>query len=157
MLQSVQNFKNFVIYLYFVSQPDVRPTSGSSMVPEISHNIGNHGGFTKLSFRLKFLHCAIEMSLIFLLNFLSSSIMREHCRKVSITCLTLNMLKHVIDGLTIDSILLTRDWKLPQYTLDYPCLDMVKSHFLPLTRKWNDTLSSYSTRQIVNINYIASY
>ena len=64
ILQSVQNFKNFIIYLYFVSQPDIRPTSGRSMVPEIPHNKGNYGGFSKLSFQLRFLHCAIEMTLI---------------------------------------------------------------------------------------------
>ena len=34
IFQSVQNFKNFKIYLYFVSQPD-GPTSGKRMVPEI--------------------------------------------------------------------------------------------------------------------------
>ena len=38
ILQFVQNFKKFKIYLYFVSQPDIRYTSGKRVAPEITHN-----------------------------------------------------------------------------------------------------------------------
>ena len=55
IFRSTANFKNFEIYLYFVcqpaSQPAIRPGSARCMAPDLSHNKGNHVGFTKMLFR----------------------------------------------------------------------------------------------------------
>ena len=55
IFQPTANFENFEICLYFVSQlacqPAVRPGCARCRAPEISHNKGNGGGFTKMLFR----------------------------------------------------------------------------------------------------------
>ena len=52
IFQPTANFKNFEICLYFVSlpasQPAVRPSCARCGAPEISHDKGNGGGFTKM-------------------------------------------------------------------------------------------------------------
>ena len=55
------NFENFEIHLYFVCQPAVRPRCARCRAPEISHNKGNGGGFTKMLFRRRFTHCAMAI------------------------------------------------------------------------------------------------
>ena len=47
IFQPIANFKIFEIYLYFVCQPAVRPGCARCRAPEISHDKGNGGGFTK--------------------------------------------------------------------------------------------------------------
>ena len=49
------------------SLPAVRPGCARCMAPDFSHNKGNHVGFTKLLFRLRFVHCAMVIS--FIINF----------------------------------------------------------------------------------------
>ena len=48
------NFENFKICLYFVTQPAgqpaIRPGCARYRAPEISHDKGNSGGFTKMVF-----------------------------------------------------------------------------------------------------------
>ena len=65
IFQPTANFENFEIHLYFVSQlaclpvpasqpaslPAVRPGCAWCRAPEISHDKGNGGGFTKMLFR----------------------------------------------------------------------------------------------------------
>ena len=55
ILQPTANFENFEIRLYFVSQPAslpaIRPGCARCRAPEISHDKGNGGGFTKMLFR----------------------------------------------------------------------------------------------------------
>ena len=67
--QSVANSKFFEIHLNFVSQPAslpaclpaVRPGCARSRAPEISHNRGDDGGFTKMLFQRRFIHCAMAI------------------------------------------------------------------------------------------------
>ena len=68
IFHSKTNFKKIEIYLYFVclpaGLPAVRPGCARCMAPDFSHNKGNHVGFTKLLFRLRFVHCAMVISFI---------------------------------------------------------------------------------------------
>ena len=65
IFQPTANFEIFEIYLYFVSQPAclpaVRPGCARCRAPEISHDKGNVGGFTKMLFRRRFTHCAMAI------------------------------------------------------------------------------------------------
>ena len=74
IFQPTTNFEIFEIYLYFVclpaSLPAVRPGCARCRAPEISHDKGNGGGFTKMLFRRRFTHCA--MTILFILLSLSS-------------------------------------------------------------------------------------
>ena len=67
IFQPTANFENFKICLYFVSlsasQPAIRP---KCRAPEISHNKGNDGGFTKMLFRKRFTHCTMAIPFILL-------------------------------------------------------------------------------------------
>ena len=75
LFRSVATSIVFGIYLYFVCQPAcqpaVRPGSTRSTAPEISHNTGSGGGFTKMLFRKRLIHCAMVSPLI--LRFLPCS------------------------------------------------------------------------------------
>ena len=66
--RSVANFQIFEISLDFdyqpAMQPAIRPTTAKCTAPEISHNKGNCGGFTKLLLRLRFVHCAMMIPFI---------------------------------------------------------------------------------------------
>ena len=68
--QPTANFENFKIHLYFVSrpacQPAVRPGCARCRAPEISHDKGNGGGFTKMLFRRRFTHCTMAIPFILL-------------------------------------------------------------------------------------------
>ena len=73
-VRSVENFKVFEPTSIWsdcqpasqtASLPAVRPTSTRSMATDFSHNKGNHVQFTKLLFRLRFIHCA--MAFLFIL------------------------------------------------------------------------------------------
>ena len=66
IFQPTANFENFEIRLYFVSQPAVRPGFARCRAPEISHDKGNGGGFTKMLFRRRFTHCAMAIPFILL-------------------------------------------------------------------------------------------
>ena len=74
IFQPTANFKNFEIRLYFVSlpasqpacRPAVRPGCARCGAPEISHDKGNGGGFTKMLFRRQFTHCAMAIPFILL-------------------------------------------------------------------------------------------
>ena len=78
IFQHTANFENFEIRLYFVSlpasqpaglpasQPAVRPGCARCRAPEISHDKGNGGGFTKMLFRRRFTHCAMAIPFILL-------------------------------------------------------------------------------------------
>ena len=46
-------------------QPAIRQASTRSMPPDFSHNKGNRVRFTKLLFRLRFMHCAMAFLLFF--------------------------------------------------------------------------------------------
>ena len=54
IFQPADNFENFKIRLYFVSQPAsqpaLRPGCTRCRAPEILHDKGNGGGFTKMLF-----------------------------------------------------------------------------------------------------------
>ena len=47
-------------------QPAVRPGCARCRTPEISHDKGNGGGFTKMLFRRRFTHCAMAIPFILL-------------------------------------------------------------------------------------------
>ena len=74
VFQPTANFEIFEIYLYLVclpasqpaSKPAVRPGCARCRVPEISHDKGNGGGFTKMLFRRRFIHCAMAIPFILL-------------------------------------------------------------------------------------------
>ena len=78
IFQPTANFEIFEIHLYFVSQPAclpaslpacqpaVRPGCARCRAPEISHDKGNGGGFTKMLFRRRFTHCAMAIPFILL-------------------------------------------------------------------------------------------
>ena len=66
IIQPTANFENFKIYLYFVCQPAIRPGCARCRSPEISHDKGNGGRFTRMLFRRQFTHCAMAISLILL-------------------------------------------------------------------------------------------
>ena len=74
IFQPTANFEIFKIYLYFVclpaclpaSLPAVRPGCARCRAPEISHDKGNGGGFTKMLFRRRFTHCAMTIPFILL-------------------------------------------------------------------------------------------
>ena len=48
------------------SLPAVRPGCARCRAPEISHNKGNGGGFTKILFRRRFTHCTMAIPFIFI-------------------------------------------------------------------------------------------
>ena len=68
IFQPTANFENFEIHLYFVCQPAcqpaVRPGCARCRAPEISHNKGNGGGFTKMLFQRRFTHCTMAIPFI---------------------------------------------------------------------------------------------
>ena len=64
MLRPTANFEIFEIHLYFVSLPAVRPGCTRCRAPEISHNKGNGGGFTKMLIRRRFTYCAMAIPFI---------------------------------------------------------------------------------------------
>ena len=66
IFQPTANFENFKIRLYFVCLPAVRPGCARCRAPEISHDKGNGGGFTKMLFRRRFTHCAMAITFILL-------------------------------------------------------------------------------------------
>ena len=66
IFQPTANFEIFEIYLYFVCLPAVRPGCTRCRAPEISHDKGNGGGFTKMLFRRRFTHCAMTIPFILL-------------------------------------------------------------------------------------------
>ena len=74
IFQPTSNFEIFEIYLYIVclpaclpaSLPAVRPGCARCRAPEISHDKGNGGGFTKMLFRRQFTHCAMTIPFILL-------------------------------------------------------------------------------------------
>ena len=70
IFQPTVNFEIFEIYLYFVclpaSLPAVRPGCARCRAPEISHDKGNGGGFTKMLFRRRFTHCTMAIPFILL-------------------------------------------------------------------------------------------
>ena len=70
IFQPTANFENFEIHLYFISQPACqpakRPGCARCRAPEISHDKGNGGGFTKMLFRRRFIHCAMAIPFILL-------------------------------------------------------------------------------------------
>ena len=66
MFQPTANFENFEIYLYFICLPAVRPSCARFKAPEISHDKGNGGGFTKMLFQRRFTHCTMAIPFIIL-------------------------------------------------------------------------------------------
>ena len=70
IFQPTANFEIFEIHLYFVCQPAclpaVRPGCARCRAPEISHDKGNGGGFTKMLLRRRFTHCAMAIPFILL-------------------------------------------------------------------------------------------
>ena len=62
IFQPTANFENFKIHLYFVSQPAVRPSCARCRAPEISHDKGNDGGFTKMLFQRRFTRFTLSIS-----------------------------------------------------------------------------------------------
>ena len=69
IFQPTANLENFEIRLYFVacqpaSQPAVRPGCARCRAPEILHDKGNGGGFTKMLFRRRFTHCTMAIPFI---------------------------------------------------------------------------------------------
>ena len=66
IFQPTANFEIFEIYLYFVCLPAVRPVCARCRAPEISHDKGNGGKFTKMLFRRRFTHCVMTIPFILL-------------------------------------------------------------------------------------------
>ena len=109
IFQPTANFEIFEIYLYFVClpasqpacQPAVRPGCARCRAPEISHDKGNGGGFTKMLFRRRFTHCTMAIpfillssSFFFLVLLYSFSKVRISPSKVSIACYGFCLLRH---------------------------------------------------------------
>ena len=77
-------------------QPAVRPGCARCRAPEISHNKGNGGGFTKILFRRRFTHCAMAIPFI-VHSFPCSSLFLSKVRispKVTIACNGFCLLRH---------------------------------------------------------------
>ena len=143
------NFENFKIHLYFVCQPDgrtdgqpaVRPSCARCRAPEISHNKGNGGRFTKMLFRRRFIHCAMAIPFIllpFLVLLYSFSKVRISL-KVTIACNGFCLLRHTKAWLARDTCITCtllhrelRDYSLGQiafvfferYLLSHSCFVM---------------------------------
>ena len=86
--------------------PAVRPGCARCRAPEISHNKGNGGGFTKMLFRRRFTHCAMAIPFI-LHSFPCSSIFLSKVRmspKVTIACNGFCLLRHTKIWLARDII-----------------------------------------------------
>ena len=71
IFQPTVNFEIFEIYLISSAslpacQPAVRPGCARCRAPEISHDKGNDGRFTKMLFRRRFTHCAMAIPFILL-------------------------------------------------------------------------------------------
>ena len=79
IFQPTVNFENFEIRLYFVSLPAVRPGCARCRAPEISHDKGNGGGFTKMLFRRRFTHCTMTIPFILLSPSLFFFILLARC------------------------------------------------------------------------------
>ena len=110
LFRPTANFENFEIYLYFVcrtdGQPAVRPGCARCRAPEISHNKGNGGGFTKILFRRRFTHCAMAIPFI-LHSFPCSSLFLSKVRispKVTIACNGFCLFRHTKTWLARDII-----------------------------------------------------
>ena len=92
--------------MYFVCQPAVRPGCARCRAPEISHNKGNGGEFTKTLFRRRFTHCAMAIPFI-LHSFPCSSLFLSKVRispKVTIACNGFCLLRHTKTWLARDII-----------------------------------------------------
>ena len=71
IFQPTANFEIFKIYLYFVCLPAclpacqtaIRPGCARCRAPEMSHDKGNGGRFTKMLFRRRFTYCAMTILL----------------------------------------------------------------------------------------------
>ena len=74
IFQPTANFEIFNICLDFVCQPAclpaslpaIRPGCARCRAPEISHDKGNGGRFTKMLFRRRFTHCTMAIPFILL-------------------------------------------------------------------------------------------
>ena len=64
IFQPTAYFENFKIYLYFICPPAIRPGCARFRAPEISHDKGNGGGFTKMLFRRQFTHYPMAIPFI---------------------------------------------------------------------------------------------
>ena len=87
-------------------QPAVRPGCARCRAPEISHNKGNGGAFTKMLFRRRFTHCAMAIPFI-LHSFPCSSLFPSKVRispKVTIACNGFCLLRHTKTWLARDII-----------------------------------------------------
>ena len=87
-------------------QPAVRPGCARCRAPEISHNKGNGGAFTKILFRRRFTHCAMAIPFI-LHSFPCSSLFLSKVRispKVTIACNGFCLLRHTKTWLARDII-----------------------------------------------------
>ena len=87
-------------------QPAVRPGCAGCRAPEISHNKGNGGGFTKMLFQRRFTHCAMAISFIllpFLVLLYSFSKVRIS-PKVTIACNGFCLLRHTKAWLAHDIV-----------------------------------------------------
>ena len=87
-------------------QPAVRPGCARCRAPEISHNKGNCGAFTKILFRRLFTHCAMAIPFI-LHSFPCSSLFLSKVRispKVTIACNGFCLLRHTKTWLARDII-----------------------------------------------------
>ena len=65
IFQPTGNFEIFEIYRLPACLP-ARPGCARCRAPEISHDKGNGGGFTKMLFRRRFTHCAMTIPFILL-------------------------------------------------------------------------------------------
>ena len=86
--------------------PAVRPGCARCRAPEISHNKGNGGGFTKILFLRRFTHCAMAIPFI-LHSFPCSSLFLSKVRispKVTIACNGFCLLRHTKTWLARDII-----------------------------------------------------
>ena len=66
IFQPTANFENFEIHLYFVCQPAVSHGCARCRAPEISHDKGNGGGFTKMLFQRRLTYYAMANAFILL-------------------------------------------------------------------------------------------
>ena len=81
----------------------VRPGCARCRAPEISHDKGNGGGFTKILFRRRFTHCAMAIPIPFLVLYILLSKVRIST-KVTIACNGFCLLRHTKIWLARDII-----------------------------------------------------
>ena len=80
-ISAYSQFQNLPVFRLPASLPAVRPGCARCRAPEISHDKGNGGGFTKMLFQRRFTHCAMAIPFILLPFFIPLARCESHLRR----------------------------------------------------------------------------